>query len=143
MILVRNPKKFDSQRGPLPAFLYGITRNRIMKHFERAPKEMQTVEPTTDDGQVYPLAIEHHTPEHALETLQRRELVRSAVLDLPIEFREAVVLCLLEERSYEEAAQILECPVGTIRSRLHRGRALLMAKLEFLRYVPQRANAVG
>jgi len=43
--------------------------------------------------------------------------------------------------SYEEAANALGCPVGTIRSRLHRGRALLLAKLEMLREVPRRANA--
>jgi len=50
-----------------------------------------------------------------------------------VEFREAVVLCELEEMSYEEAAQMAGCPIGTIRSRLHRGRALLMAKLEMFR----------
>jgi len=43
--------------------------------------------------------------------------------------------------SYEEAAQALECPIGTVRSRLHRGRALLLAKLEMLREAPKRANA--
>jgi RNA polymerase sigma-70 factor, ECF subfamily len=47
---------------------------------------------------------------------------------------------LLEEMSYEEAAESLQCPVGTIRSRLHRGRALLLAKLEMLRDRPKRAN---
>jgi len=46
-----------------------------------------------------------------------------------------VVLCELEELSYEEAAQRSGCPIGTIRSRLHRGRALLMARLELLRDV--------
>jgi RNA polymerase sigma-70 factor (ECF subfamily) len=67
--------------------------------------------------------------------------VRAAVLELPTEFREAVVLCELEELSYEEAAQLSGCPIGTIRSRLHRGRALLMAKLEILRDVPRRVTA--
>jgi RNA polymerase sigma-70 factor (ECF subfamily) len=43
--------------------------------------------------------------------------------------------------SYEEAAQMAGCPIGTIRSRLHRGRALLMAKLEMFRDVPRRASA--
>jgi len=62
-------------------------------------------------------------------------------LSLPPEFRETVVLCELEEMSYEEAAQALECPIGTVRSRLHRGRALLLAKLEMLREAPKRANA--
>jgi RNA polymerase sigma-70 factor (ECF subfamily) len=69
------------------------------------------------------------------------EQVRAAVLELPAEFRETVVLCELEELSYEEAAQLIGCPIGTIRSRLHRGRALLLAKLEMLRDVPRRANA--
>ncbi len=57
------------------------------------------------------------------------------------EFREAVVLCELEELSYEEAARLSGCPIGTIRSRLHRGRALLMAKLEILRDAPRRVSA--
>jgi RNA polymerase sigma-70 factor (ECF subfamily) len=68
------------------------------------------------------------------------EQVRAAVLELPAEFREAVVLCELQEMSYEEAAQTAGCPIGTIRSRLHRGRALLLAKLEMLRDVPRRAS---
>ena len=75
------------------------------------------------------------------ELRERRAQVRAAVLDLPVEFREAIVLCELEEMSYEEAAGALECPIGTIRSRLHRGRALLLAKLEMLREVPRRVNA--
>jgi RNA polymerase sigma-70 factor (ECF subfamily) len=67
--------------------------------------------------------------------------VRAAVLELPVEFREAVVLCELEELSYEEAAQLAGCPIGTIRSRLHRGRALLLARLEMLRDAPRRLKA--
>jgi RNA polymerase sigma-70 factor (ECF subfamily) len=81
------------------------------------------------------------TPVEWAELHERRAQVRAAVLELPQEFREAVVLCELEEMSYEEAASALDCPVGTIRSRLHRGRALLLAKLEMLRDVPRRANA--
>src|SRR6266478_1016620 len=102
--LMRAPKKYDSQRGTLGGYLYGIARNRVMKYRERL------------------------------------EQVRAAVLELPAEFREAVVLCELEEMSYEEAAQAAGCPIGTIRSRLHRGRALLLAKLEMLRDVPRRAS---
>jgi RNA polymerase sigma-70 factor (ECF subfamily) len=68
-------------------------------------------------------------------------MVRAAVVELPTEFRETLVLCELEELSYEEAAERIGCPVGTIRSRLHRARSLLMAKLEILRDVPRRANA--
>jgi RNA polymerase sigma-70 factor (ECF subfamily) len=57
------------------------------------------------------------------------ERVRLAVLSLPPDYREAVVLCELQEFSYEDAAEILECPIGTVRSRLNRARALLAQKL--------------
>jgi DNA-directed RNA polymerase specialized sigma24 family protein len=57
------------------------------------------------------------------------ELVRRAISTLPASYREVVVLCELEEMSYEETATALGCPVGTVRSRLHRARAILIDKL--------------
>src|SRR5256885_3610769 len=65
---------------------------------------------------------------------------RSTLFPYTTLFRSTVVLCELEEMSYEEAAQTLGCPIGTIRSRLHRGRALLLAKLEMLRDVPRKVR---
>ncbi len=141
MTLIRDPKKFDAGRGALRSYLYGITRNRVMKHLERVPREWLHEEIDEDNaGQAAP-GFEVMTPAEWAELRERREQVRAAVLELPVEFREAVVLCGLEELSYEEAAQLLDCPVGTIRSRLHRGRALLLAKLEMLRDAPRRASA--
>lgn len=142
MTLIREPRKFDPQRGTLGAFLYGIARNRIMKHLERTPRDLPLDEKTERENGTQALASPRATPAEWAELRERREQVRSAVLKLPVEFREAVVLCELEEMSYEEAARLLDCPIGTIRSRLHRGRALLLAKLEMLREVPRRANAV-
>jgi RNA polymerase sigma-70 factor, ECF subfamily len=142
MTLVREPKKFDPSRGMLGAYLYGIARNRVMKHLERLPRELP-LEVRGDDGESKGLEVpDQRTPAHWAEVRERRERVRSAVLSLPAEFRETVVLCELEEMSYEEAARVLDCPLGTVRSRLHRGRALLLAKLEMLREPPKRANAV-
>jgi len=141
MTLVREPKKYDPARGPLGAFLYGIARNRVMKHLERQPREF-SLEVKNSEGEVQAIDVaDERTPAHWAEVRERRERVRSAVLSLPPEFRETVVLCELEEMSYQEAAQTLECPIGTVRSRLHRGRALLLAKLEMLRESPKRANA--
>lgn len=139
MMLVREPQKFDPERGTLGAFLYGVARNRVMKHIERSPRDI-SLDQNTDQG-TYAVAIDRFTPAEWAEMRERREQVRTAVLELPVEFRETVVLCELEELSYDEAAKLLDCPVGTIRSRLHRGRALLLAKLEMLRDVPRRANA--
>ncbi|HMD44357.1 MAG TPA: sigma-70 family RNA polymerase sigma factor [Candidatus Acidoferrum sp.] len=141
MTLVRNPKKYEAERGTVGAFLYGVARNRIMKHLERAPRDLQLPEHGYDSYGALPQTIDLKTPAHSAELTERRERVRAAVMELPAEFREAVVLCLLEEMSYEDAARMLDCPIGTIRSRLYRGRALLLAKLEILREVPKRAIA--
>jgi RNA polymerase sigma-70 factor (ECF subfamily) len=141
MILMREPKKYDAERGTLGAFLYGIARNRVMKHLERLPREVSLEEKNGNGTGAQIVLQDTSTPATWAETRERSEQVRTAVLDLPAEFREAVVLCELEEMSYEEAARMAGCPIGTIRSRLHRGRALLMAKLEMLRDLPRRASA--
>jgi RNA polymerase sigma-70 factor, ECF subfamily len=143
MMLVREPKKFDAERGTLGAFLYGVTRNRIMKHLERTPRDVSLDDSGEASRRSHPQFHEQMTPARWAELQERREQVRAAVLELPPEFREAVVLCELEEMSYDEAARALNCPVGTIRSRLHRGRALLLVKLEMLREVPKRATVGG
>ena len=141
MTLVKEPKKYDATRGAVGAFLYGIARNRVMKYLERTPREI-SLEEKNEDGTGGGIVLrDNYTPAMWVERRQRMERVRAAVLDLPAEFREAVVLCELEEMSYEEAAEMIGCPIGTIRSRLHRGRALLLAKLEMLRDVPRRATA--
>jgi RNA polymerase sigma-70 factor, ECF subfamily len=140
MTLMRDPKKYDPARGALGAYLFGIARNRVMKHLEWLPREI-SLDAQNDNHSGAIAAIDSFTPVHWAEQRERMEHVRAAILDLPPEFREALVLCELEELSYEEAAKMLDCPIGTIRSRLHRGRALLLAKLEILRGAPRRASA--
>lgn len=137
MTLMRDPKKYDATRGTLGGFLYGIARNRVMKHLERLPREIPLEEKNEDGTGTGIVLQDASTPATQAEKRERSEQVWSAVLELPAEFREAVILCELEERSYEEAAQLAGCPIGTIRSRLHRGRALLMARLEILRGSPR------
>jgi RNA polymerase sigma-70 factor (ECF subfamily) len=109
---------FDERRGPLEAYLYGVARNLLRR---RAPAlALEEVE-------------EPATSEDALRDLirdQRTAALLEAVRELPAGYRDAVVLCDLEERSYEEAARVMGCPVGTVRSRLHRARGLLTAKLK-------------
>jgi RNA polymerase sigma-70 factor (ECF subfamily) len=138
MTLIRAPKKYDPERGSVGALLFGIARNRVMKHLERVPREVPLEEKNEDGTGAGIILQDSFTPAMWMEKRERMHHVRAAVLDLPAEFREAVVMCELEEMSYEEAAQMTGCPIGTIRSRLHRGRALLLAKLEMLRDVPRR-----
>jgi RNA polymerase sigma-70 factor (ECF subfamily) len=141
MTLVRDPKKYDHGRGALQPFLFGVARNRVMKHLERSPRDIALDTDGEDARAGSTILQDSFTPAAWAEQRERVKRVRDAVLDLPPDFREAVVLCELEELSYEEAAQAVGCPIGTIRSRLHRGKALLLAKLELLRDVPRRANA--
>ena len=121
LALLENGRRFDESRGPLLSFLYGIARNRVLRRIEKdRPSEVISV------------AEEFAGGEDVLDHLTRRETVeqvRRAVLSLPAAYREAVVLCDLENASYEDAAAALECPVGTVRSRLSRGRAMLAEKL--------------
>ncbi|MFO1019924.1 MAG: sigma-70 family RNA polymerase sigma factor [Planctomycetales bacterium] len=69
-------------------------------------------------------------PEHPLELTERRQLVRRALDSLSEEYRTVLVLKEMEEMSYEEIAQILNCPIGTVRSRIHRGREELRERLK-------------
>ncbi|MBV9887824.1 MAG: hypothetical protein JO119_14855 [Acidobacteria bacterium] len=112
-----------------------------MKHLERMPREVQLDDQNESGVHAVAGLTNSVTPMHWAERQERMEQVRAAVVELPSEFREAVVLCELEELSYEEASHRIGCPIGTIRSRLHRGRALLLAKLEMLRDVPRRFSA--
>jgi len=117
LTLLTRGSKYDAARGTVSAFLYGIARNLLLRRLERDPgTELE----------------DFAGAEDVLEDLTRREsieLVRRAVLSLPGPFREVVVLCDLQDCSYEEAAAALDCPLGTVRSRLNRGRSMLARKL--------------
>jgi RNA polymerase sigma-70 factor, ECF subfamily len=142
MTLVRTPEKYDARLGTVSAFLYGVARNRVLKYRERLPRELALEEKNEDGSGPGVILKDTLTPAVWAEKRERTAQVRAAVLELPEEFREAVVLCELQDMSYEEAAAVAGCPIGTIRSRLHRGRALLLAKLEIFRE-PRRISAVG
>lgn len=71
----------------------------------------------------------NRTPEESFVNMLSRSKVREAVETLPPDFRAVVVLADLEELSYKEIAEVLSCPIGTVMSRLHRGRKLLRQRL--------------
>lgn len=119
--LLERGGSYDPERGTVASFLYGIARNQALRRIAK-------------DRRVEPEAAFEDISEDLdpLEDLTQRETVeyvRRAVLSLPATYREAVVLCDLQSLSYSEAAAALECPVGTVRSRLNRGRSMLAGKL--------------
>jgi RNA polymerase sigma-70 factor (ECF subfamily) len=146
MTLIEKKSRFDAGRGNLRSYLFGITRNLLLRRFERDQKFV----PFPDAESPQPAAAQspnsghHGEPSVAPADLVRNESierVRQAVLGLPAEYRETVVLCELQEFSYDEAAAVLGCPVGTIRSRLHRARTMLAEKLRELAEPARRASA--
>ena len=115
---------FVSSKGSLSGYLYGIAHKHVMKHFERDRRLVSF------DEEDYREPAVDASPLRDLTQMEAVEALRSAVLSLPPAYREAVVLCDLEELSYSEAAEALGIPVGTVRSKLNRGRELLVKKLK-------------
>lgn len=133
MTLLREARQFDPSKGSVKAFLYGIGRNYALRSLERERTYVPLVELTPDGDSPAAVAPELTIQQDVLSDLAQGELVRQvrqAVLALPANYREVVVLCDLHEMAYNEAAAVLGCAVGTVRSRLHRARALLLLKLK-------------
>lgn len=129
LFLMREGHVFDPERGSLSAFLLGVARNHVLRRM----RVDQLLTPIADDCDDEAAFVAVETDPRPLDELARAEtveLVRKAVLSLPAKYREVVVLCELQDVSYGEAAEILGCAIGTVRSRLHRARALLLAKLQ-------------
>ena len=76
-----------------------------------------------------PIAVQQESPLEQLTRAEAIALVRMAICTLPEPYREVVVLCEMDELEYADAAAVIGCPIGTVRSRLHRAKALLTQKL--------------
>jgi RNA polymerase sigma-70 factor (ECF subfamily) len=119
---------FQPDRGTLKAYLFGVVRNLVRRRVDRESPYVELTEPSQDAAALHG-TNGNYGHQFGAERAEAIAEVRQAVLRLPADYREAVVLCDLQELSYEEAAAALGAPIGTIRSRLHRGRALLAQKL--------------
>jgi RNA polymerase sigma-70 factor (ECF subfamily) len=128
LALLRQDCGYDAERGTLSSYLYGIARKLILRHLERGRADVN-LEVESEDGTPPELAVDDD-PLAELTHREGIEALHRAVQALPRRYREVVVLCDLEEVDYSDAAMVLGCPIGTVRSRLHRARALLLEKLK-------------
>jgi RNA polymerase sigma-70 factor, ECF subfamily len=114
------------------AWLFRIMKNSYINRYRKETKEPATVEyqevenfyPSIRDGSAAPSDLQENMIGNLLD-----DDVASAVADLPEDFRTVVILCDIEGLSYEEIAEFVDIPLGTVRSRLHRGRKLLRDRL--------------
>jgi RNA polymerase sigma-70 factor (ECF subfamily) len=126
--ILHGPHRFDPAQGSVFSYLCGVLRHRISRHFRQ---QKRWVELPADDG-----AAGHHPgPADDVARSEISAVLRRAMLELPLHHREIIALCDLEELPYHTVAAILDCPVGTVRSRLHRARALLTIRLASLELV--------
>jgi RNA polymerase sigma-70 factor, ECF subfamily len=125
MTVMEDAARFEAGRAAVVAWLCGIARNQLRQRLARDRR----LEPLAHDEDAGSWAAAGPLVLSDMLRVERVEAVRRAVLSLPLRYREAVVLCDLQELSYADAAAALASAVGTVRSRLHRGRALLASKL--------------
>jgi RNA polymerase sigma-70 factor (ECF subfamily) len=132
IVLIRSAERYDPERGSLAAYLYGIARNHVLRRLEQ-DRVFVPLADSTDEGVTPPAMIAEGDPLGDLTRGEMIQSLRDSILALPAHYREVVVLCELHEMSYIEAANIVGCAVGTVRSRLHRARALLVERLRAAR----------
>jgi RNA polymerase sigma-70 factor (ECF subfamily) len=121
LTLLSEPKLYVEERGALQGYLIGAARNQVRRQLAR---NRMFVERGFEDHRTSGAELLDGVSKE-----QELEALRTAILSLPANYREVVVLCELQNVDYAKAAQQLGCAVGTVRSRLHRARALLGAKL--------------
>ena len=115
------PEGWDAGRGTLGAYLAGMARHHLLARWRDLPLAQDESEEAGDHAEA---------PEQQLVRAQDQARVWAALQALPWTFREAVVLVDLQERAYVEAARIAGVELNTLRTRLHRGRARLLAVLQ-------------
>ena len=142
LTLMRNGRQY-SERGSFAAYLFTIARHRTWFRLKRERWFVSLeIDEITESDDVF--RNDRLTAQaDPLADLTRDEIVeavRRAVLALPVHYREVVLLCYLHELSYAEAAEVIGCELGTVRSRLYRARALLADKLAAMKSAdsPQR-----
>jgi len=130
--LMREPKSFDPAQGTVFGYLCGVLRHRVSRHFRQ---QRRWVALDTENDSSPALAAESSGPAEEIARSEMTIAFRRAMLELPLQHREVIALCDLEELPYATVAGILDCPIGTVRSRLHRARALLTIRLASLELI--------
>ena len=114
------------------AWLFRIMKNSYINRYRKETKEPDKVDYEDIENFYNTIRAESTDPNDLQQQLYGNLLgdeVTKALQSLPDDFRTVVILCDIEGLTYEEIAEFVECPIGTVRSRLHRGRKLLQAKL--------------
>lgn len=122
---------FD-RRANFQTWLVSVSRNLCIDHYRSVRKERETIDRDVDAGELSP-AAQTVSPVAALEHRDRVELLKKALDQLAPTLRSAVLLRDIQELSYQEIADKLNLPEGTVKSRINRGRTELSRQIKRLR----------
>lgn len=123
LALLREAGRLDPERGTVVSWLFAVARNQVLRQMRSRRRHLSLED--EDSGELPAAGC-------VIADLEQEQLsgrLRETLATLPAVYREVLVLCDMQELSYEEVAAVAGCPTGTVRSRLHRARALLAGKL--------------
>jgi RNA polymerase sigma-70 factor (ECF subfamily) len=109
------------------AWMFRILRNTFLSSRTKFERRMTDALDSEEDGPE--LAVDTETPETILMNRSNFQLMQRAIDDLPVHYRETLLLCEVEEMSYQEIAEVLSIPIGTVMSRLARARKAVRESL--------------
>lgn len=121
------------------AWIFQILRNTFLSSCSKLERRMTVAMESEEDFPVLPASSV--TPESLLIDRSGNDAVRCAIAQLPVIFREVILLCDVEDASYREIAEILSIPIGTVMSRLARARKLVREALRSTHGAPLSAEA--
>jgi RNA polymerase sigma factor (sigma-70 family) len=129
-------KSYDQAQGTFATWLTRVARNHLVDHYRRTKKDRSTSSLDDELGEVEAKPSSENGPLASVESRERRELVQDGLNRLSPDLREAVILRDLQDLDYDEIAQVLGVPSGTVKSRINRGRlelARVLKRMDLMR----------
>jgi RNA polymerase sigma-70 factor (ECF subfamily) len=136
-------KSYHAAQGSFGTWLNRVARNHLVDHYRRARKDRVTSSLEEELPEAEQLPSPHMEPTGQVESRERREVLQQALDKLSPDLREAVILRDLHDLDYEEIAQVLSVPQGTVKSRINRGRLELgrvLKRMEGMRGLAKAGN---
>ena len=130
--IFKSLSSFD-RRANFQTWLISVSRNLCIDHYRSVRKERETIDRDVDPGDLMPVSVEI-SPYAQLEHRDRVSMLREAMTALPETLRTAVLLRDIQELTYQEIADRLELPEGTVKSRINRGRTELARQIKRLKH---------
>ncbi len=125
LLIIRKKLHFDPAKGGFSSFIYGVARNLAFKAVRKNQRLFGILQ-IFENQRMHQSIVD---PFFQMANIESSSHLRRCILSLPSQYREVIVLCDLHEMSYAQVANVTRSAVGTVRSRLHRGRELLMQKM--------------